>query len=298
MCRLFGFHSMLSLPVHHSLLAAENALMRQSREHPDGWGIAWYEHGTPRIQHGTAAAFADEDFQRLSSTLAAPTLIAHVRQATVGAIRPENTHPFQCGRWVFAHNGDILGFAQLRPYLLEEVLPHYRARIRGDTDSEHCFYLFLSHLEREADPENPSLDDVMNALAVSMEQIVSWCRLVGAPRRPSVNMLVSNGRMLAATRLGRALYLSTQKHRCSDFTRCSLPSKPCLDTHRPQAPVTHLMIASEPISDEDAWEAIDDNAIVGVNDHMRLTIRQGMTTQIKDGVGPLPPSIHDISIAN
>ena len=42
-------------------------------------------------------------------------IVAHIRKATQGRVALENTHPFVrelWGRyWVFAHNGDLKGFA-------------------------------------------------------------------------------------------------------------------------------------------------------------------------------------------
>jgi glutamine amidotransferase len=36
-----------------------------------------------------------------------PTVLAHLRRATVGRVALENTHPFCHGSWVFAHNGTL-----------------------------------------------------------------------------------------------------------------------------------------------------------------------------------------------
>ena len=45
MCRLFGFRSVIPSQMHRSLIAADNALGRQSERHPDGWGVAYYVDG-------------------------------------------------------------------------------------------------------------------------------------------------------------------------------------------------------------------------------------------------------------
>ncbi len=42
MCRIFAFVSRVSLKVQRSLVKAENALQTQSKQHPDGWGVAWH----------------------------------------------------------------------------------------------------------------------------------------------------------------------------------------------------------------------------------------------------------------
>jgi len=50
-------------------------------------------------------------------------VLAHVRKATQGDKTVFNCHPFQHGRWVFAHNGDIPRFEDVRGALLELVDP-------------------------------------------------------------------------------------------------------------------------------------------------------------------------------
>src|SRR6195952_5903664 len=70
-------------------------------------------------------------------------VIAHIRKATQGGVALENTHPFVrelWGRyWVFAHNGDLKGFA---PKL------HAAFRPVGDTDSEQAFCWILQELSK------------------------------------------------------------------------------------------------------------------------------------------------------
>ena len=44
-------------------------------------------------------------------------MIGHVRAATVGNLRTENTHPFRYRQWLFAHTGTVDG------YLIEGHVP-------------------------------------------------------------------------------------------------------------------------------------------------------------------------------
>ena len=135
MCRLFGFRSVLRSGVHRSLRSADNALAVQSRRHPDGWGVAYYVAGSPHVIKSTNEAGSDHLFERVSGLLSSETVVAHVRRATQGGLTMLNCHPFQHGRWVFAHNGDVPAFAELREALMSEIAPAYRAVLLGDTDS-------------------------------------------------------------------------------------------------------------------------------------------------------------------
>ena len=126
MSRLFGFRSVTPSQVHRSLLAAENALGNQSNEHPDGWGVAFYVDGAPHVTRSPMTALGDHLFHRLSGVVASETVLAHVRRATQGKNTVFNCHPFQYGRWVFAHNGDVPEFESRRDQLLAEIAPRLR----------------------------------------------------------------------------------------------------------------------------------------------------------------------------
>src|SRR5690606_5507539 len=147
-CRLFGFRSVIPSQVHRSLVAADNALGKQSERHPDGWGVAYYVDGAPHVTRSAAGALDDALFRRVSGSGRSETVVAHVRKATQGNLTVLNSHPFQYGRWVMAHNGDIPRFAAVREALEQAIAPRLRRFILGDTDSERIFFLFLSELAK------------------------------------------------------------------------------------------------------------------------------------------------------
>src|SRR5436305_5558911 len=151
MCRLFGCRSRAVDAVSHELFHGANALRVQSREHPDGWGVGWYEDGTPHVVRSLTPAHGDADFEKLSQFVSAQTVVAHVRKASVGRVAEENTHPFQRGNWLFAHNGTLPDFAEHQAALEAEIAPALREKLRGETDSERCFLLFLTRLMRRCE---------------------------------------------------------------------------------------------------------------------------------------------------
>ncbi|MFW5921639.1 MAG: class II glutamine amidotransferase, partial [Polyangiales bacterium] len=120
MCRLLGFRSVIPSQVHRSLVDADNALGNQSNEHPDGWGVAFYVDGAPHITRSPTRALGDQLFHRVSGVVSSETVLAHVRRATVGEVSVLNCHPFQHGKWVFAHNGEIKHFERHRDALRAE----------------------------------------------------------------------------------------------------------------------------------------------------------------------------------
>jgi predicted glutamine amidotransferase len=100
-------------------------------------------------------------------------VLAHLRYIDKAKMEPsdvreeinlQNTHPFTYGNWVFAHHGDIFyknqeklwryhvsrrepRFQKAISKLYEFISPKHQKLIKGDTDSEILFHLFLSILE-------------------------------------------------------------------------------------------------------------------------------------------------------
>ena len=124
------------------LLEAPDSLAEQSRRNPDGYGIGTFDqHGSPRVHKRPAAAYEDEVFARKAREEESPTFVAHVRYASEGAVRLENSHPFELDGRVFAHNGHLGGLEELDARLGED-----RVRLTGDTDSERLFALISGEI--------------------------------------------------------------------------------------------------------------------------------------------------------
>jgi len=270
MCRLFGFRSVIPSQMHRSLVQADNALCTLSRQHPDGWGVAYYIDGSPHLTRATATALDDHLFHRLSGVVSSETVVAHVRRATQGAVSVLNTHPFQHGRWVFAHNGDIPEFPKFRAALLEQISPRLRRFILGDTDSEIVFFLFLTELLRTAPlPAPRRIDEAMRAMAAAVGAVRAVCDVDGRP--PAVLTLVAtDGVTLVATRGGRELHWSSYKRRCADREVCTYLAAHC-EAPTLTGQINHLILSSEPLGGENIWLPLADGDLIGVDERMRLT---------------------------
>lgn len=268
MCRLFGFRSVIQSRVHRSLLAAENALGTQSNQHPDGWGVAYYVDGIPHLARSAATAISDTLFQRLSGVVSSETVVAHVRKATQGEKTVLNCHPFQHGRWVFAHNGDIPEFERFRAQLVERVAPDLRRYILGETDSEVIFFILLSALKRIA-PLAASRTAHELAAAVRETTLVVREACAGSEKPLLLTFLVTNGETLVASQGGKELYLSTYKTRCADRNGCSRLSPEC-EAPSVTGRVNHCIVSSEPLLGENVWEPLGAGDIVGVDATMNV----------------------------
>jgi len=272
MCRIFGFRSVIPSQVHRSLVAADNALAVQSERHPDGWGVAYYVDGAPHVTKSAAGAMDDALFRRVSGIVSSETVVAHIRKATQGAMTVLNSHPFQYGRWVMAHNGDIPNFPAMRAPLEAAIAPRLRRFILGETDSERVFFLFLSELSKYGELGGRlGLEEVSAALRETVSIVRTIADVPGEKARSLLTLLVTNGQVMAAHQGGKELYYSTWKRRCADRDICPSLSAACEAPTR-DGRVNHMVIASEPLQGENVWEALGEGDIVGVDWRMKLVV--------------------------
>ena len=274
MCRLFGFRSVLSSHVHASLVSADNALVNQSERHPDGWGVAYYREGAPHLLKSTRTALECSLFQRVSGVVTSETVVAHLRRATQGELSLINTHPFQYGPWVFAHNGNIKAFAMVRPRLLAAIASELRAFILGETDSELIFYLILTHLSARGDlrARDYPVAEVCGAIAAARAQIVElageFSRADGDPRETYLTFVLTNGVVMVAHQGGKGLHYSTYKGRCPERDTCPAFAPEC--EAETTGHVNHLIFSSEPLQGENVWLPMAAGQMVGVDGGMTL----------------------------
>ena len=271
MCRLFGFRSVIPSQVHRSLVSAENALRVQSEAHPDGWGVAYYVESHPHVIKSAASALDDHLFRRVSGIVSSETVVAHVRRATQGTLSLINSHPFQYGKWVMAHNGNIPDFAEHRPRLLQEIAPRLRRFILGDTDSEVLFYIFLTRLARRVDLQQRGtpLDDVVASFRETVDLVRALVDTHANGQGPSLlTMMITDGALLVAGREGRELYRSTYKSRCADREGCPNLTPEC-EAPSSTGLATHFIVSSEPLLGENVSEPLEEGEVAAVDWHMR-----------------------------
>jgi glutamine amidotransferase len=241
MCELLG----MSANVPTDICFSFSGLMQRggaTGPHRDGWGIAFYEGRGVRFFHDPAPS-VESAIARLvrSHPIKSHIVISHIRQANVGQICLENTHPFSrelWGRsWTYAHNG------QLDAQLYELPLEFYRPI--GTTDSEYAFCWLLGQV-RSRFPEQP--DDI----AELSDFIAGLCdRLRGFG---VFNMLLTESRYLFCYCTTKLSWITRRapfgEARLKDY---ELTVDFCQET-TPLDIVT--VIATDPLTDNEHWQAL------------------------------------------
>jgi predicted glutamine amidotransferase len=208
MPRMFGFIG--NRPDLGALVLGANAAVlriRRPADQPLGWGLGFYQAGEVLLRRRPLDDRSEIDLAEAAEDVRADVLIGHVRHASVGALRTENTHPFRYRSWLWAQTGTISGFERLRGRLLEAQPEFLRRNVRGETDSELFFHLFLSflhdagHLERA----HTSPEAIFAALRASVALVDRLSAEEGFGPN-SGDILVTDGeRMVALHRNGTML---------------------------------------------------------------------------------------------
>ena len=189
-------------------------------DNPDGWGVAWYPRvgGEPTLYRTTTPIWDDRDFRRNASGFRGTAFVAAARLASPGATIDEaGNAPFVDGRWACSLNGIVDGFPDGVGDDLRALLdPHRRAALRSDADTEVLFALLLQQIATGTPPAD--------ALAIVVQEVLTLTT-------GRLNLLVTNGMSVYATRVGNSLFRRG------------------------------FVIASEPTDDKDDWHEIPDRSL-------------------------------------
>jgi glutamine amidotransferase len=252
MCELMG----MSANVPTDICFSFAGLMQRgggTGPHADGFGIAFYEGMGFREFRDAAPSVTSEIAQLIKEyPIKSRIVVAHIRQANVGNVCLENTHPFfreLWGRmWTFAHNGQLdadLTFA----------LPLGRYQAIGGTDSEHAFCWMLEQIHSRFDkpPDDP------RAIADVVLECADQLRGFGV-----FNMLLTDSSRLYA-------YCSTKLHwitRRAPFGEAVLSDAQMCVNFSAMTSENDIVtvVATEPLTTNEQWTAMKSGELVVFDD--------------------------------
>lgn len=207
MCRLVAYLGHPTL-LENVLVKPENSIVMQSlharetnlRTNGDGFGVGWYApeiNAEPALFTSISPAWNDRNLLNLTAKIQSPCFFGHVRSASAGGVTNYNCHPFVAGEWMLMHNGEIHDFISVKRHLrhlLEDDIYHW---IKGDTDSEHLFALFLQ-LSKGRDLTQITV--VADVLEETLQVIRSLIKAFGKAGPSYYNICLTDGRRIIATR--------------------------------------------------------------------------------------------------
>lgn len=169
MCRWFLFYSNNKLIMKDLLCKPSNSLIKQSYKKPysplleepnnrdheinvDGFGIGWYFDNNlePCKYLGLKPPWNDINLINISKFIKTHLLFGHIRAIkpfSKSIVHEYNCHPFTYKNFMFMHNGDISNFNLFKKTVVTYLKDDVYSKIRGNTDSEFCFAIFLNLLK-------------------------------------------------------------------------------------------------------------------------------------------------------
>jgi glutamine amidotransferase len=241
---------------------------------PDAYGFGHYGGGNVLLGKRPTGAPQALALTELVGRVESEALLVHARYATVGKAKDENTQPFRFRRWLFAHDGTIEGFDEVKPKLAADLPDFLRRNIIGDTDSEHAFMWFLKQLRDENHLDELDLDPQLagRALARTVKQIEAWCREAGVQRPSRLNFVATNGRIMVATRRGGPLHYALLE----GIVPCELDqiavSTPESDPRvRPHRRVKAVAFANR-LRQQNGFIEVPDGSVVAVSRSLQVSV--------------------------
>ncbi len=164
-----------------------------------GWGVGFYHGDEVLHKKRPNGAGARIDWQQIAGDVRSDCAVLHLRQPTVGDFRAENAHPFRMRSWLFAHQGTIGRFDEIRANLAE-MMPDFLLRnIRGQTDSEYLFHTLLALLHDAGQLDNPDVQETqaLTAISAAVTLVERLAAEVGSTQS-TLSFILSNGRSMYA----------------------------------------------------------------------------------------------------
>ncbi|MFZ6747761.1 class II glutamine amidotransferase [Undibacterium sp. Ren11W] len=206
--------SLLIKPAHSLIHQSTHAAERSEPLNGDGFGIGWYAprlSKEPAVFHSVTPAWNNRNLHSISNVLASPCVFAHVRAATEGSdVHMANCHPFKYGRYLLMHNGSIGAFARVRRQLTASLSDQAYGVIRGSTDTELLFAVFIDELLKHGEPDSMEFSEEDGAgrlaghLSATLARVLAAVGELGDAAPSFLNVAVSNGDCAAVSRFSSA----------------------------------------------------------------------------------------------
>ncbi len=275
MCRLAAYmgpdifiSSLVTEPKHSLIHQSYHARERIEPLNGDGFGIGWYAPqfcDTPAMFKEVSPAWSNQNLRDIARVTKSSCIFAHVRAATIGGhLSRTNCHPFTWKNYMFMHNGTVFGFEKIRRALRRQLSDDTYEMIKGSTDSEHIFGLFV---DRIAAFSQPTLENLKESLVGAIGDIEKLKGVVGIDTPSTLNLVLGDGSRMMATRYvssgdeSNSLYFSSAgRFYCEDGI-CRM------DEGRDA-----FIVVSEPLDGSQAWQRVENNQMILVDEKKKVSL--------------------------
>lgn len=169
------------------------------------------------------------------------------------------------------HNGGVPDFLKIKRDIINKLSNHYYSWIKGQTDSEHIFALFMQNVSDNSNGKEGSelgLDLLTDCFKLTFKQVEELKAKRGIVRPSTYNMVISDGRRLIATRYSsdpdnesRTLYFAKGKKYECDGNICRM-----IPEH--ENPKSMLVVSEKLDEFVDEWIPIPDNYALRIEEDL------------------------------
>ncbi|PHH63390.1 hypothetical protein CDD81_5991 [Ophiocordyceps australis] len=261
---------------------------RRGQNNADGFGIGFYTDAklgsAPCLFTSTTPAWNCTNLQRIASKTASRLIFGHVRATTEGSLSEDNCHPFTHGSLMWMHNGNLGGWKYIKRRLADRLADKWYLGVKGGTDSEWAFALFLDTLQRLGYDASscPETGFGPTVLRKAMEQTIAQIndltdsiphdvvQAEDVDTRSLLNFAVTDGHSVICTR-----YVSSSKDEAASLyyssgtqwvTRTAAPDDRRFQMERKDKGADIVLVASEPLTFErENWVNVPTNSMLTIH---------------------------------
>jgi predicted glutamine amidotransferase len=261
MCRWLIYYGDI-IKLHDILFDGHNSIIKQSykktftpflgepnvRDHEinaDGFGVGWFQNdmNDPCIYISTNTPWSDINIKRLSKYIDSKLIFTHIRAIkplSISIVHEYNCHPFSHKNFMFMHNGDLKNFIDFKKKIINDISDDIYKIIKGNTDSEYAFGLFLNLLEEKFFLNGGFLEP--NIFKSKIIELIKNLIKYGNNEPMSMNFAFTDGKTVVSTR-----FINSDEEPPSLYYRILN---------------NNIIISSEPIDYDESWNYIEKNSIV------------------------------------
>ncbi|KAG0001800.1 hypothetical protein BGZ65_003177 [Modicella reniformis] len=272
---------LLTKPAHSIINQSFDSRLRLDTRRPingDGFGVGWYESEpdpelspAPCIFTSVTPAWNNLNLIRLAEKIKSPLVFAHVRASTAGSVSESNCHPWQYGRLMFMHNGNIADFHRIKRKVQESLTDEIFLNVNGNTDSEWAFAVLLSQLKTPLQAEPFCYSVLKEAMLKTISKLNAWGNSAGITEASMMNFAVTDGVSVVCSRYISSKTLEAASLYFSSGTRFESYKPGHYRMIKADRREDIVVIASEPLTFEKAdWLTIPTNTLVVITSKLNV----------------------------